>query len=652
MEAVGVGVAGTSDVEKLLRESKALKARVDQLERENSSLKKSIYELSTRYSWALHQCCSHRHHHHHGGPQGAGAGAGVAAAALPLQPPQVLAKPGPFLVFEPADSAAAAAAAAAPPPALSSSSSSSSAAAAAPAPAFDPGPGLATAAAAVRSGTGFRIRLSPRSPGLLAAPVGLGSFAAGRFPPPPPPAWHRAGRNEKARADAPGIVPRLFPPLWRARRFPRVRNAFDPTPLPDGQGAPPLTPFRSCRCGTRLADLDTTRGAEGGGSYFWPRVGATLEAPTGPRANAGGLRGVGGNNASEHDPVRGIKKRQAPGRPIISAEIRAQGKRRKRSMDRFFIWNLQTMPPDSRILLRGGLPRLLQGHSAAVYVVQHSPCGKFLASGSFDKAVKIWDTVSTPKERPSQVACFRDHNLNVSDVSWSADSAALVSGAYDQTCKTWAIEEQKLSGSFDCEGFVQCVAFHPQDRNVFFYGTSRNVLAVVDTRKGGSDATLIIRNDAMVNTLLLPLPRHTHTYTLTPFAKVPARFFFRSQPHGDGVYVVTGDALGTVKTWDVRVGKCVHSFLNEPTRKPLSHIAMCSKVSGTRLVRWRVVLTVRLGKSGSNARRRLIDVVKGYSFDEDLVFAINSYDNGKRALGRAFAVCRSAVTGALIITLP
>ncbi|KAJ1503668.1 hypothetical protein HMI56_002017 [Coelomomyces lativittatus] len=40
----------------------------------------------------------------------------------------------------------------------------------------------------------------------------------------------------------------------------------------------------------------------------------------------------------------------------------------------------------------------LKEHSGAVYTVQFSPCGKWLASGSFDKTIRIWDTTSTPKE--------------------------------------------------------------------------------------------------------------------------------------------------------------------------------------------------------------------------------------------------------------
>lgn len=64
------------------------------------------------------------------------------------------------------------------------------------------------------------------------------------------------------------------------------------------------------------------------------------------------------------------------------------------------------------------------------------------------------------------------------------------------------------------------------DSCIFYYGTSRKVLAMVDVRTEGNAS--VIRNDAMINTL------------------------YASR---DGVHVITGDAQGFVKVWDVRSSK-------------------------------------------------------------------------------------------------
>ncbi|KAI9146104.1 WD40-repeat-containing domain protein [Paraphysoderma sedebokerense] len=214
----------------------------------------------------------------------------------------------------------------------------------------------------------------------------------------------------------------------------------------------------------------------------------------------------------------------------------------------------------------------LKGHTGAVYAIQFSPCGKFLASGSFDKTVRIWDMATSPKE----LNALKRHTLNVSDLCWSNDSSEILSGGYDQTCKTWDVESGKMTGSFESEGFVQCVMYNPQDNNIFFNGTSRKVLGLVDRRK--PDYAMIIRNDAMVNSLYV---------------------------YRDGTYVVSGDSLGYIKTWDIRTGKCSDSLLNEPTKKPISHIAMCR------------------GAQDED--------------DEPRFMAVNSYDNVIRVYDRGFS---------------
>lgn len=99
----------------------------------------------------------------------------------------------------------------------------------------------------------------------------------------------------------------------------------------------------------------------------------------------------------------------------------------------------------------------IKGHVGAVYSVAFSQCGRFLASGSFDKSVRIWDPFLS-----KELFCLKKHSNSVSDLAWSNDSKLLLSGGYDQTCKLWNVETGKFMDSFDAEGFVQCVAFDPK----------------------------------------------------------------------------------------------------------------------------------------------------------------------------------------------
>ncbi|KAI8646785.1 WD40-repeat-containing domain protein [Parasitella parasitica] len=233
-------------------------------------------------------------------------------------------------------------------------------------------------------------------------------------------------------------------------------------------------------------------------------------------------------------------------------------------------------PHDSRDGKPFQLRYELKGHTGAVYTVEFSQNGALLASGSFDKTVRIWDTASAQKE----TLCLKAHTLNISDLTWTPDSSMLLSGAYDETCKTWDVESGKLSSSYDTEGLVQCVGWDFVDSNIFYYGTSRKVLAMVDIRSEGNAS--VIRNDAMINTL------------------------YASR---DGIHVITGDAQGMLKVWDIRSKQCISSKLNDPSKMPITHIS--------------------IGRRSTDASRRAID-----DYDEPRYMALNSYDNLLRVYDR------------------
>ncbi|KAG0065036.1 hypothetical protein BGZ90_001948 [Linnemannia elongata] len=227
----------------------------------------------------------------------------------------------------------------------------------------------------------------------------------------------------------------------------------------------------------------------------------------------------------------------------------------------------------------------LKGHQGAVYAVQYSPNGKYLATGSFDKTVRIWDGTTNQNE----LYVLKGHGLNISDLAWGHDSTLLLSGAYDKTCKLWDVESGKQLDSFEGEGFVQCVRFHPQDNHIFFSGTTRNMLTMVDTRKDAnptSGSAIAIKNDTMVNSIYV---------------------------YHDGLTVISGDSSGYLKTWDMRTGKVLQAILNEPTKKPISHLAI-SKQRGS-------LNGVSLAETEEPESRWL---------------AVNSYDNVIRVYDRGF----------------
>ncbi|MBP7283008.1 MAG: hypothetical protein KBA66_15600 [Leptospiraceae bacterium] len=81
----------------------------------------------------------------------------------------------------------------------------------------------------------------------------------------------------------------------------------------------------------------------------------------------------------------------------------------------------------------------LTGHSSYVTSVSFSPDGKYLASGSYDKTIKIWD-LENAKERKS----LTGHSSYVNSVSFSPDGKYLASGSNDSTIKIWDLEIESI----------------------------------------------------------------------------------------------------------------------------------------------------------------------------------------------------------------
>jgi WD40 repeat protein len=74
------------------------------------------------------------------------------------------------------------------------------------------------------------------------------------------------------------------------------------------------------------------------------------------------------------------------------------------------------------------------GHKSRVNSVVFSPDGKTLATGSYDRTIKLWNA-STGK----CLKTFYSHSDGVNAVIFSPDSSILISASSDITVKLWDI---------------------------------------------------------------------------------------------------------------------------------------------------------------------------------------------------------------------
>ena len=96
------------------------------------------------------------------------------------------------------------------------------------------------------------------------------------------------------------------------------------------------------------------------------------------------------------------------------------------------------------------------GHKRWVRSVAFSLDGVFLASGSEDKTVKLWDI-----QTGGVIRTFLGHNGYILSISISADSTMIASGSADETIRLWNVQKGECHSLIKQSNWVDYVIFFP-----------------------------------------------------------------------------------------------------------------------------------------------------------------------------------------------
>ncbi|KJA24886.1 hypothetical protein HYPSUDRAFT_452805, partial [Hypholoma sublateritium FD-334 SS-4] len=172
------------------------------------------------------------------------------------------------------------------------------------------------------------------------------------------------------------------------------------------------------------------------------------------------------------------------------------------------------------------------GHTDWVNSVAFSPNGKNVVSGSDDRTVRIWDS-----ETGKQVGQpFVGHTGYVNAVAFSPDGTHVLSGSADDTIRSWDLKTGKQAGE-PMEGhanWVRSIAISPDGK----YAVS-----------GSDDQTVCIWNLETRDQVGQPFRGHTGYVRSVAFS-----------PNGNRI--ASGSQDETVRIWDTETGKQV----GEPLR--------------------------------------------------------------------------------------
>lgn len=171
-----------------------------------------------------------------------------------------------------------------------------------------------------------------------------------------------------------------------------------------------------------------------------------------------------------------------------------------------------------------------KGHTAELASVAFSPDGKQLATASFDRTVRLWESATG-----KPVRSLAGHQDLVLSVSFRGDGKQLASGSSDKTARIWDPSTGKELFVLKHPNLVDAVAFNPAGDQLATCGHD-GVVRFWDTAKG---------------TQIREIKAHTTANLTAIYCLAWSK---------DGKQIATGGLDQSIKLWDAAGAKLIREF--------------------------------------------------------------------------------------------